>query len=104
MRLMHRNLIVAVMLSFSACALGAAPNKLSRAEKKEGWQLLFDGRSFDGWKANESPETFKIEDGAIVVNGPRAHLFYTEIGRASCRERVQISVGAISQVTQLREF
>ena len=74
---MHRNLILALLLSFTACALGAAPNKLSRAEKKDGWQLLFDGRSFDGWKVNESPESFKIEDGAIVVNGPRSHLFYT---------------------------
>lgn len=74
---MKSKLVLALVLSFTACALAAAPNKLSRAEKREGWQLLFDGRSFDGWQANESPETFAIEAGAIVVNGPRAHLFYT---------------------------
>lgn len=42
----------------------------------EGWVSLFDGKTFNGWKPNENPETFKIEKGAIVVHGPRAHLFY----------------------------
>lgn len=42
----------------------------------EEWISLFDGESFDGWKASENPETFSIEDGKIVVHGPRAHLFY----------------------------
>ena len=37
---------------------------------------LFDGRSFAGWKAAEHAESFRIEDGAIVCSGPRAHLFY----------------------------
>lgn len=40
------------------------------------WISLFNGESFDGWKASENPETFSIEDGKIVVHGPRAHLFY----------------------------
>lgn len=40
------------------------------------WISLFDGESFDGWKAAENPETFFIEDGKIVAHGPRAHLFY----------------------------
>jgi hypothetical protein len=42
----------------------------------DGWVSLFDGKSFEGWKPNEHPETFTIENGAIVVHGPRAHLFY----------------------------
>ncbi len=47
----------------------------------KGWISLFDGKSFDGWKAGENPGTFSIEDGMIVVNGPRAHLFYVgEVG------------------------
>lgn len=37
---------------------------------------MFDGKSFDGWKASEKPGTFSIEDGAIKVAGPRSHLYY----------------------------
>ena len=40
------------------------------------WVSLFDGKTLDGWKASEHPATFSVEDGAIVVHGPRAHLFY----------------------------
>jgi len=40
------------------------------------WIPLFDGASLNNWKASENPATFKVEDGLIVVHGPRAHLFY----------------------------
>ena len=42
----------------------------------EGWISLFDGKSLDGWKAAERPDSFSVRDGMIVVQGPRAHLFY----------------------------
>lgn len=57
-------------------ALALLPLVGFSADKEEGWISLFDGKSFDGWKVNENPDTFKIEDGKIVVNGPRSHLFY----------------------------
>jgi hypothetical protein len=41
-----------------------------------GWISLFDGQTLNGWKASENPASFKVEDGAIVAHGPRAHLFY----------------------------
>ena len=41
-----------------------------------GWISLFDGKSLDGWKANENPTTFEVRDGEIVVHGVRSHLFY----------------------------
>ncbi len=44
--------------------------------KCDGWINMFDGKSLDGWKVNESPETFRVQDGAIVVRGNRSHLFY----------------------------
>lgn len=44
--------------------------------KADGWQTLFNGKNLDGWKAAENPATFSVQDGAIVVFGPRAHLFY----------------------------
>jgi hypothetical protein len=42
----------------------------------QGFYSLFDGKSLDGWKANENPQSFKVQDGNIVVNGQRSHLFY----------------------------
>jgi len=40
------------------------------------WISLFDGQTFDGWKASEDPASWKIEDGALVTSGDRSHLFY----------------------------
>lgn len=43
----------------------------------DGWISIFDGKTLNGWKiTEESPGTFSVQDGAIVVAGPRAHLFY----------------------------
>jgi len=44
----------------------------------EGWITLFDGVSLDGWKANEHPESWSVEDGMIVGHGVRSHLFYMD--------------------------
>jgi hypothetical protein len=60
-----------LLLLLTACA-GSKSGK----NDENGWVRIFDGRTLNGWRANENPETFKVEDGAIVVNGPRAHLFY----------------------------
>jgi hypothetical protein len=38
---------------------------------------LFDGRTLEGWRANEGGGSFRVEEGAIVCAGPRSHLFYT---------------------------
>ncbi len=59
-------------LFFSLLALSSA----AFAADGEGWQQLFNGKSLDGWKANEKPETFSVKDGELVVKGDRAHLFY----------------------------
>jgi hypothetical protein len=54
---------------------------LSATNKKPKWVSLFDGKTLTGWKVGANPETFKVEDGAIVVNGKVAHLFYDgEVG------------------------
>lgn len=45
-------------------------------QDETGWISLFDGKTLTGWRASEHPETFTVADGAIVVFGERAHLFY----------------------------
>lgn len=55
----------------------AAPAAVSAfSEESSDWISLFDGKSLDGWKANERLDTFKVVDGQIVAHGNRAHLFY----------------------------
>jgi hypothetical protein len=47
------------------------------AAEEDGWICLFDGKTFSGWKkADENPDAWKIEDGALVCVGSRCHLFY----------------------------
>ena len=30
----------------------------------------------NGWRASEEPGTFRVQEGVIVVKGPRSHLYY----------------------------
>jgi hypothetical protein len=46
------------------------------AQADDGWISLFDGQTLNGWRASENPGTFRVENGVIVVHGPRAHLYY----------------------------
>ena len=56
--------------------VSCSSSKKTTGDSQKGWISLFDGKSFTGWKANDDPNTFKIVDGTIQVNGTRAHLFY----------------------------
>ena len=46
------------------------------AEDKDGFVTIFDGKSMEGWKINESEKSWKLENGALVANGGRSHAFY----------------------------
>ena len=51
-------------------------NQVSATKAASDWISLWDGETFDNWRANENADSFTIEDGKIIVDGPRAHLFY----------------------------
>jgi hypothetical protein len=57
-------------------ALVAAAGVRLPAQSGDGWVSLFDGKTLNGWKVGENASTFSVQDGVIVVNGPRAHLYY----------------------------
>jgi 3-keto-disaccharide hydrolase len=46
-------------------------NTLSAVEKKDGWKLLFDGQTFNGWRSYNDPtfptKGWAIEDGCLRV-------------------------------------
>ncbi len=43
---------------------------------EEEFVELFNGKNLDGWKAGGNPDSFKVEDGLLRVNGSCSHLFY----------------------------
>lgn len=52
-------------------AAGGEINQLTAAEKAEGWQLLFDGRTTRGWRgahqASFPDHGWKVEEGMLIV-------------------------------------
>lgn len=58
-----------LLLLFGGALWAAEPNALTPEEKKQGWKLLFDGKSMAGWNdpAKSSPpgDSWSIDNGAL---------------------------------------
>lgn len=55
-----------LLVSFSQINLQAQLNVLTSQEKKEGWELLFNGKDLTGFKQLNGEAKYRVEDGAIV--------------------------------------
>lgn len=76
--------------------LAAAPAALRAfAADSAGWTPLFDGRSLNGWKTRENAHSFRIADGQIVAQGPRASLFYAGPVSSADFKNFELSVEAM---------
>ena len=64
------NLLITVIILMLVTSCSKV-NKLSPAEKNDGWVLLFDGKTTDGWKNwNEDHISgWVVEDGCLVAQG-----------------------------------
>ncbi|HEV3270886.1 MAG TPA: DUF1080 domain-containing protein [Candidatus Methylacidiphilales bacterium] len=68
-----RSLLIGVLL-LSTTIFGIAqeaPNTLSPREKQDGWRLLWDGKTTNGWRSARSADfpmnTWHIKDGVLTV-------------------------------------
>ena len=67
--------LVVVLTASAVVAAEPKPNMLSAKEKSSGWKLLFDGKSLDGWRGYKTEAIgagWKVEDGALVLDGAKA--------------------------------
>jgi len=64
----------------AACAVAATPdNVLTDQEQAAGWQLLFDGKTTNGWGCTEeNSKGWVIQNGAIYYNHEGGGYFYTK--------------------------
>ncbi|MCE2811399.1 MAG: DUF1080 domain-containing protein, partial [Planctomycetaceae bacterium] len=67
--------IVGLALASVAPSIGLGQDA-TKQETEAGFVSLFDGKTMNGWKVNENPGSWKVEDGNLVCKGERAHLFY----------------------------
>jgi hypothetical protein len=60
-----------IALSQQAQNTGTPPNTLTDKDKKEGWKLLFDGRTMNGWRGaymTTLPKRgWEVRDGMLIV-------------------------------------
>lgn len=78
-------ILVAACISTAAAQTAPVPGK-------DGWISMFDGKTLDGWKANENPGSWKAVDGAIVGDGPASHLFWMERECEDCEFRAEVKL------------
>lgn len=70
--------VLCLFIYTPACTQQEKDNELTAAERKDGWKLLFDGKSLNGWRGfglNEAPGGWIVEEGTIKIlpktNWPR---------------------------------
>lgn len=102
----------AAALATSGCAwmnacCEAAPNTLTEAEKKAGWQLLWDGKTSAGWVGRKSGlKTFPtkgwtMQDGVLTVL-PRAYI--TDEGKWKALPPEKAALGGGGDIVTEKEF
>ncbi len=54
------------------------------------WIRMFDGKTLEGWKANQNPASWIVRNEAIVGDGENSHLFWMAEQCESCEFKAQV--------------
>jgi hypothetical protein len=71
--------LLALAIGSPATRADGPDNVLTPEEKKDGWILLFDGQSLDGWKTSSGrPSKVPVEEGSINPHGCGGYMMIPE--------------------------
>ena len=65
------------LIGFATLSARAEDNVLTEQEARDGWKLLFDGKTTDGWRGYKKPDVPKgwvVKDGALTRVEPAGDL------------------------------
>ena len=68
---MRTTLVFAALVLLGHIGIAQTPNTLTNKEKKEGWKLLFDGKTTKGWHTylrDTVGSKWQIQDGVLVFD------------------------------------
>ena len=71
MRFMNKTSLFIVFLLSVTSLMAQKPNTLTKKEKKQGWKLLFDGKSTNGWHTylrDTVGSKWQVRDGVIIFD------------------------------------
>src|SRR3989440_2527616 len=71
--------IAAALILLNCAGAHASDNELTAKEKRAGWQLLFDGKTLNGWMTStQTPSKVPVDDGCIQPHGCGGYLMIHE--------------------------
>lgn len=67
----QNNLIIAILLFSCFCVNAQTINTLTKAERQDGWRMLFNGKNLSGWKTFNGGKVsgWKVIDGVLNNSG-----------------------------------
>lgn len=71
------NFLLSGLMVAASIVPGQAQNQLSEQETRDGWKLLFDGRTTNGWrgyKMNVMPPGWSVTNGCLMTTGAGSDL------------------------------
>jgi len=81
------------MARMKTLALTLLLSAAASAADTDGWISMFDGKTLDGWKANENAESWTVRDGCITGDGERSHLFWMARECENCEFQAEVKIG-----------